>query len=171
MSPLHDYLHRELSLPELVAAAITLGARLPAVGDERVRAEVDDRTVRYYQSSGLVDRPLRYEGRSALYGYRHLLQLLAVKALQGAGYKLAQVQASLAGVPTPELEAAVARALGEVAAAPLPPAPPVAPSPAPRALVQFELAPGLWLTVDPALHPDPAALAAAFTSHHQRKTP
>ncbi len=168
MNPLHAYRPRELSLPALVQAAAELGARLPASADERVRAEVDERTVRYYQSTGLVDRPLRYEGRTALYGYRHLLQVLATKALQGAGYKLSQVQASLAGVPTGELEAAVARALGE-AAAPAPPVP--AAAPAPRALVQFEVSPGLWLTVDPAVHPDPAALAAALSTHLTRSTP
>lgn len=156
-----------MALPELVQAAAEVGRRLPAAVDERVRAEVDERTVRYYQSTGLIDRPVRYEGRVALYGYRQLLQVLATKALQGAGYKLSQVQASLAGVSTAELEAAVSRALGEEATAP----PPQVQPPAARPLVQFEVAPGLWLTVDPALHPDPAALAAALSPHLTRSKP
>ncbi len=177
MNPLDAYRDLELPLPELVAAAARLGARLPATPDERVRAEVDERTVRYYQSSGLVDRPSRFAGRTALYGYRQLLQVLATKALQGAGYRLAQVQAALAGVPTAELEAAVARALGGGVTRTAPPtappasAPTAPPSPPARALVQFEVAPGLWLTVDPALHPDPAALAAALTPHLARSNP
>ena len=165
MNPLHAYRHRELPLVELVLAAVQLGAGIPSAGDERVRAEVDERTVRYYQSTGLVDRPGRYEGRTAIYGYRHLLQVLATKALQGAGYSLAQVQSSLAGVVTPDLEAAGARALGEEVG------PVVPPEPAPRALVQFEVAPGLWLTVDPAIHPDPTALVVALSPHIKRSTP
>ncbi len=51
--------------------------------DQRVRAVPDARTVRYYQSIGLVDRPER-EGREAVYRWRHLLQVVAVKLTAGA---------------------------------------------------------------------------------------
>jgi DNA-binding transcriptional MerR regulator len=177
VNPLDPYRDRDLSLSGLVEAAAALGARLPAVADERVRSEVDERTVRYYQSTGLVDRPARYEGRNAVYGFRHLLQVLATKGLQGAGYRLAQVQAALAGVDSATLEAAVLRALGPEAgaAAPRPhpaePAPLTPARPALRALVQFEVAPGVWITVDPQLHPDPAALAADVRLTLHRSTP
>ncbi len=166
---LGPYRHRELSLPELVQAAAGLCVRLPAPADERVRAEPDDRTVRYYQSTGLVDRPVRHDGRNAVYGYRHLLQVVAVKALQGAGRSLAQVQAGLAGVPTSRLEAAVAEALGVSPAAPTPEAPPVAAAPA--AMLTFAVADGVWLTVDPARVADPAALAALVRTLTPRSSP
>jgi len=164
---LGPYRHRELSLPGLVQAASGLCSRLPAPADERVRAEPDDRTVRYYQSTGLVDRPLRHDGRAAVYGYRHLLQVVAVKALQGAGRSLAQVQAGLAGVPTVTLERAVAEALA------LPVPAPAAPSPAPTPppMLTFAVGDGVWLTVDPARVADPAALAALVSTLTPRSSP
>lgn len=51
----------------------------------------DGRTLRYYQTLGLVDRPARYNGRS-VYLQRHLLQLIAVKLLQADQYTLAKIQ-------------------------------------------------------------------------------
>ncbi|HWT85302.1 MAG TPA: MerR family transcriptional regulator, partial [Myxococcales bacterium] len=52
-----------------------------AAADGRVSAAPDSRTVRYYTTLGLLDRPT-IEARQARYGERHLLQLLAIKALQ-----------------------------------------------------------------------------------------
>jgi len=49
-----------------------------------VTETLSERTLRYYISHGLVDRPSGKEGSSALYGYRHLLQLLALKRLQAS---------------------------------------------------------------------------------------
>ena len=72
-------------------------------GDGRVAADVDTRTVRYYASLGLVDRPTRYADRRAYYGRRHLLQIVAVKRLQAAGAALADLQARLAGATDDEL--------------------------------------------------------------------
>jgi DNA-binding transcriptional MerR regulator len=43
-------------------------------------------------------------GRTALYGRRHLLQLVAIKRLQAKGLTLAEVQAQLAGASTRVLE-------------------------------------------------------------------
>ena len=67
-------------------------------------AAPDGRTIRYYGTLGLVDRPA-IEGRQAVYRRRHLLQLLAIKALQAAGLPLAEVQARLYGRSDTELEA------------------------------------------------------------------
>lgn len=75
--------------------------------DGRVSAAPDARTVRYYTTLGLLDRP-RIESRQAHYGSRHLLQLLAVKALQAAGLPLAEIQQRLYGRSDPELEKMVA---------------------------------------------------------------
>src|SRR4030095_506763 len=54
------------------------------------------RAVRWYTTLGLVDRPSAMRGRTALYGRRHLLQLVAIKRLQAAGRTLAEVQEELA---------------------------------------------------------------------------
>ena len=42
----------------------------------------DARTIRYYATLGLIDRPEAFRGRTALYGARHLSQLVAIKRLQ-----------------------------------------------------------------------------------------
>ncbi len=63
----------------------------------RVRDIPDLRTIRYYTTAGLLDRPAEMRGRTALYGRRHLLQLVAIKQLQARGLSLSQVQERLAG--------------------------------------------------------------------------
>ncbi|MGC8640127.1 MAG: MerR family transcriptional regulator [Isosphaeraceae bacterium] len=63
----------------------------------RIRDVPDTRTIRYYTTLGLLDRPAQMRGRTALYGRRHLLQLVAIKKLQAAGLSLTQVQKRLAG--------------------------------------------------------------------------
>jgi DNA-binding transcriptional MerR regulator len=63
----------------------------------RVRERPDGRAIRWYATIGLVDRPFTGQGRSARYGPRHLLQLVAVKRLQALGRSLAEIQAELAG--------------------------------------------------------------------------
>jgi hypothetical protein len=68
----------------------------------------DRRAIRWYTTTGLVDRPAGLRGRTALYGPRHLLQLVAVKRRQAQGHSLAVIQAELAGAGDAEL-AAVAR--------------------------------------------------------------
>src|SRR3954468_20845544 len=79
----------------------------------RIRDVPDLRTTRYYTTLGLLDRPAEMRGRTALYGPRHLLQLVAVKKLQAGGLSLAQVQERLAGAT----EAALRELAGEVVAA------------------------------------------------------
>src|SRR5438309_557465 len=63
----------------------------------RVREVPDGRAIRWYTTIGLVDRPLGFRGRTALYGPRHLLQIVAVKRRQAAGLALADIQSELAG--------------------------------------------------------------------------
>ncbi|MBA3462564.1 MAG: MerR family transcriptional regulator [Deltaproteobacteria bacterium] len=67
-------------------------AALPAPKNGQVRAVPDERTVRYYGTIGLLDRPLAMRGRTALYGPRHLAQVVAIKRLQSAGKSLAEIQ-------------------------------------------------------------------------------
>lgn len=68
----------------------------PGAPNGRVRELPDRRVVRWYTTTGLVDRPTMH-GRTALYGTRHLLQIVAVKRRQAEGRSLADIQAELAG--------------------------------------------------------------------------
>jgi DNA-binding transcriptional MerR regulator len=74
----------------------------------RVRAVPDRRAIRWYTTIGLIDRPVAHRGRTALYGPRHLLQLVAVKRLQAKGLPLVAIQQELAGATDSQL-AGVAR--------------------------------------------------------------
>lgn len=80
-----------------------LSAEGEASGDGRVRPHPDGRTLRYYTTIGLLDRPYR-KGRTGTYGRRHLLQVLAIKRLQAEGASLAEVQSHLVGLTNRELE-------------------------------------------------------------------
>lgn len=70
----------------------------------RVREVPNGRTIRWYTTIGLVDRPAAMRGRTAMYGRRHLLQLVAVKRLQAAGHQLDEVQQALLGNTDASLE-------------------------------------------------------------------
>jgi DNA-binding transcriptional MerR regulator len=89
-------------LSERVADALTTDYDGQRSG--RVREVPNGRTIRWYTTIGLVDRPAAMGGRTALYGRRHLLQLVAVKRLQAAGRPLADVQRQLLGSTDDELE-------------------------------------------------------------------
>ena len=98
-----------MTLDELsmrVARELADKGLLGAAADARVSAAPDARTVRYYTTLGLLDRP-RIEGRQARYGERHLLQLLAIKALQACDLPLAEAQRRLYGRSDAELKALV----------------------------------------------------------------
>jgi DNA-binding transcriptional MerR regulator len=145
------------ALDELSARAearlAELGLRASA--DGRVAPALDPRTVRYYQSLGILDRPQSYSGHKARYGSRHLLQLLAVKALQQYRLSLAEIQERLYGRSDAELEAVVSMAAASVPKG----AHPV--HSVPVTLVrEVVLAPGLKLVADEAWSPgeDPERL-------------
>ncbi|MFI7542554.1 MerR family transcriptional regulator [Actinoplanes sp. NPDC049599] len=80
-----------------------LAAEYPGAPNGRVRDVPDRRAIRWYTTTGLVDRPAGMRGRTALYGPRHLLQLVAVKRRQAQGHSLAAIQAELAGASDAEL--------------------------------------------------------------------
>jgi len=168
----------EYGLEGLALAASRLVGRLPgAAADGRVSDLPDPRTIRYYQTLGVVDKPLRYDGRRAVYGYRHLLQVAAVKLLQANGLSLDQVQRALHGASTEALEAALADA-GPVAGAGRselqgPPQSRSVEMPAwlpDRTTFRrrragpggrwrgVEVAPGIIVLIDPDLHSDPEGL-------------
>jgi len=80
------------TLPELVAEVAARIAALPVPKNGQVRAVPDERTVRYYVTLGLLDRPGAMRGRTALYGPRHVAQVVAIKRLQGMGRSLSEIQ-------------------------------------------------------------------------------
>lgn len=86
------------TLDELSAqVASALAVDYPGQASARVREVPDIRTIRYYTTLGLIDRPAQMRGRTALYGRRHLLQLVAIKRLQAKGLSLAEVQSRVVG--------------------------------------------------------------------------
>ncbi|NEA34906.1 MerR family transcriptional regulator [Streptomyces sp. SID13031] len=88
-------------LAERVEAAL---ADYPGQVNGRVRAVPDQRAIRWYTTTGLIDRPAEMRGRTALYGRRHLLQLVAIKRRQAQGHTLAQIQSELAGATNESLQ-------------------------------------------------------------------
>jgi DNA-binding transcriptional MerR regulator len=108
-------------LLELVAEVAARIAALPAPRNGQVRAIPDDRTVRYYATIGLLGRPSAMRGRTALYGPKHVAQVVAIKRLQALGRSLSEIQtlwptlddrtlARMSGVELPEAGKAPARA-------------------------------------------------------------
>jgi hypothetical protein len=56
---------------------------------------------------GLVDRPHGFSGSTSLFGYRHLLQLLAIKVLQSRFLPIRKIKEEIRNLKTEELEAKV----------------------------------------------------------------
>jgi len=75
----------------------------PEQPSERVSNILTERNVRYYINQGLVDRPTGKDGVSALYEYRHLLQLIALKKLQLAYIPVKRIAEILSGKNESEL--------------------------------------------------------------------
>ena len=75
------------------------------------RSRPTDRTIRFYVARHLVNAP-DGRGTAATYGYRHLLQVLAVKLRQMEGATLDTIERDLAGLTGDAVERRVAAALG-----------------------------------------------------------
>jgi len=80
------------TLQQLVDECAAKIRALPAPKNGQVRAVPDERTIRYYATLGLLDRPAAMRGRTALYNTRHLAQVVAIKRLQVMGRSLAEIQ-------------------------------------------------------------------------------
>lgn len=74
------------------------------------RAMPSARAVRFYVANGLLDRP-EGAGTAATYGYRHLLQLLAIKIRQREGQTLDAIKAEMKETTGDALERRVAASL------------------------------------------------------------
>lgn len=128
------------TLAELTAkaASVLSDGSSPQPGG-RVRDLPNERTIRWYVTIGLVDPPLSRRGRVAVYGPRHLLQLVAVKRRQAEGRSLADIQVELTGATDAtlrgiaRLDAENAGPVGSDEAAPRPGGNPSSPAPGPSA--------------------------------------
>ncbi|MEU9019867.1 MerR family transcriptional regulator [Actinomadura sp. NPDC048394] len=89
-------------LAERAVAVLAAGESAQVNG--RVRDLPNERLIRWYTTIGLVDPPAGRRGRTALYGPRHLLQLVAVKRRQAAGRSIAEIQLELAAATDATLE-------------------------------------------------------------------
>lgn len=74
-------------------------------------ARPSERTIRFYMARKLVSRPAG-RGSAAVYAYKHLLQLLAIKLQQMEGASLDTLVKDLVGLPGDVVERRVAGALG-----------------------------------------------------------
>jgi DNA-binding transcriptional MerR regulator len=74
------------------------------------RAAPSARAVRFYVANGLLDRP-EGAGTAATYGYRHLLQLLAIKIRQREGQTLESIKREMRDVTGDALERRIAASL------------------------------------------------------------
>src|SRR4051794_35837572 len=75
------------------------------------RARPSERTIRFYVARGLVSPP-DGRGTAAVYSYRHLLQVLAIKLRQMEGATLESMLKEFAGVTGDLIERRAASALG-----------------------------------------------------------
>ncbi|MEU7885141.1 MerR family transcriptional regulator [Microbispora bryophytorum] len=118
----------------------------------RVRELPNERLIRWYTTIGLLDPPLGRRGRVALYGRRHLLQLVAVKRRQAEGLSIAAIQAELTGAT----DAMLQRVAGLTG---LPPAPP------PESPPESAAEPALRPLVPPSPRSAAAPATASDTNH------
>jgi DNA-binding transcriptional MerR regulator len=104
-----------VSLRELSEAAARV---IPYFAQEQSRYKVavfpDDRTLRHYVKEGMVDKPIRYEGASGVYRYKHLLQTVAVKYLQTGYLSLPKIKNMLQGLNEKDLERILCGDLSEL---------------------------------------------------------
>jgi len=92
------------TIEELGAQAALALADYGGAPNARIRDVPALRTIRYYTTLGLLDRPAQMQGRTALYGRKHLLQLVAIKRLQTQALSLTEIQQRLLGKSEKELE-------------------------------------------------------------------
>jgi DNA-binding transcriptional MerR regulator len=145
------------TLDELVGRVAAVLARSDVrAPNGRVTGLPDARMIRWYTTIGLVDRPTM-RGRTAYYGERHLLQLVAVKRLQQEGLALAQVQHRLLGATDETLRDLAAVSPEETRAEPEP----AKPAPGPDRVHGVRVG-GLTLLLEhPPREEDLADIAAA----------
>ena len=113
LSTLREY--RALAPWGLRDLAALAGGILDASGvvpvNAAARARPSERTIRFYVARGLVSPP-DGRGTAAVYSYRHLLQVLAIKLRQMEGATLESMLKEFAGLTGDLIERRAASALG-----------------------------------------------------------
>lgn len=104
--PFHRYRgESSFTLPQIVGI---LKEQIPQVVPAQTKYKVTDvpteRTIRFYTARGLVDKPVGRDGANSRYGYRHVLQVLAVKYLQSHYLPLVKIKSLVANVSNRDLE-------------------------------------------------------------------
>jgi DNA-binding transcriptional MerR regulator len=104
--PFHRYRgEASFTLSKLVAILRELLPQIaPSQTKYRVTEIPTERTIRFYTAHGLVDKPLGHEHGQSRYGYRHLLQVLAIKFLQSHYLPLVKIRSLVENVGNRELE-------------------------------------------------------------------
>lgn len=85
-------------------AARLVGRFVPRQERGSVSELPDERMVRYYSSGGLISPPEGRQGTAAVYGYLHLLQLLAIKRLQAEHLPIKKIKELVEGKTETDLE-------------------------------------------------------------------
>lgn len=94
----------EFTVDKLVEyAARLIPLFVPKQGRYKVRDYPDVRTVRFYTTRGLMDKPDRYNGQQAAYSFKHLLQLIAIKYLQFQYLPIKKISEMINGLSQEEL--------------------------------------------------------------------
>ena len=156
-----------IGLDELaVLANQLLEARHVVMRDGRATERIDARTIRFYQTLGIVPKPA-YEGRRAIYERDHLVRVVSAKALQAEGYSLAQIQGALPMRKTDELTQALLdleseRKVHAAHASPDAPRASASSQVSPLQLAPFHIAPGVTVLIDPTLVADPHSIAESL---------
>ncbi len=96
-------------LSALAGAILETSAVFPV--NAAASSRPSERTIRFYVTRKLVSPP-EGRGTAATYGYRHLLQILAIKLQQMEGATLEALVKELGGLPGDSVERRVAAALG-----------------------------------------------------------
>jgi DNA-binding transcriptional MerR regulator len=96
-------------LASLAAAVLDVTGTRPI--NAAASARPSERTIRFYVTRGLVTAP-EGRGTAAIYSYRHLLEVLAIKLRQMEGATLAGIATELKTMTGDVLERRVAAALG-----------------------------------------------------------
>lgn len=100
--------HRDKQYPGAAALAEAATDVLAGVESRQEKATVteipDERTVRYYISEGLIPPAAEKKGTSTLFGYIHLLALLAIKKLQAQNLPIKKIREIIEGKAEGELE-------------------------------------------------------------------
>lgn len=97
-------LYIEFSLNELIEKASSLiQLYVPKQTRYKVTDFPDARTVRFYTARRLLDKPDRYNGQQAIYGQKHLLQLIVIKYFQSQYLSIKKIGEVIRGLSRDEL--------------------------------------------------------------------